>query len=117
MVADYSQFDAIIVIGVVIAGDTNHHEIIGDSTAQALVELSIAKKVPVINGILVVNNLAQAEARAGERNQPWQRICPSSSRNGAIYKKMEDEQKPVKRPPQRREKPYVCGAISLPVGA
>ena len=64
--ANHSDFDAIICIGVVIAGDTNHHEIIGDSTADALLDLSITQKVPVINGILVVNNLAQAEARAGE---------------------------------------------------
>lgn len=64
--AAHRRFDAIICIGVVIAGDTSHHEIIGDSTASALLDLSIAQKVPVINGILVVNNLAQAEARAGE---------------------------------------------------
>lgn len=64
--AEHSEFDAIICIGVVIAGDTNHHEIIGDSTATTLLDLSIAQKLPVINGILVVNNLAQAEARAGE---------------------------------------------------
>ena len=66
IVTEKAEFDAIICIGVVIAGDTNHHEIIGDSTAQALLDLSIAQKVPVINGILVVNNLAQAQARAGE---------------------------------------------------
>ena len=63
---EHSQFDAVLVIGVVIAGDTNHHNIIGDSTAIALQELSIQKQVPVINGILVVNTLAQAQARAGE---------------------------------------------------
>ncbi len=64
--AAHSHFDAILVIGVVIAGDTNHHNIIGDSTAIALQQISIQQKVPVINGILVVENLAQAEARAGE---------------------------------------------------
>ena len=64
--AKHSQFDAIICIGVVIAGDTNHHEIIGDSTATALLDISIAQQLPVLNGILVVNNLAQAQARAGE---------------------------------------------------
>jgi 6,7-dimethyl-8-ribityllumazine synthase len=64
--AAHTRLDAIIVIGVVIAGDTNHHNIIGDSTAIALQDLSIQQEVPVINGILVVNNLAQAEARAGE---------------------------------------------------
>ncbi|WPJ95606.1 6,7-dimethyl-8-ribityllumazine synthase [Coraliomargarita algicola] len=64
--AQHSHFDAIICIGVVIAGDTNHHEIIGNSTATALLDISIAQQLPVMNGILVVNNLAQAEARAGE---------------------------------------------------
>ena len=66
ILAAHRRFDAIICIGVVIAGDTSHHEIIGDSTAAALLDLSIAHRIPVINGILVVNNLAQAEARAGE---------------------------------------------------
>lgn len=60
------HFDAIICIGVVIAGDTSHHEIIGESTAAALLDVSISQDIPVINGILVVNTLAQAEARAGE---------------------------------------------------
>jgi 6,7-dimethyl-8-ribityllumazine synthase len=64
-IAQHSQFDAIIVIGVVIAGDTSHHEIIGNSTAHALLQVSLDQKVPVMNGILVVNNLEQAEARAG----------------------------------------------------
>ena len=63
--ADPARIDAVIALGVVIAGDTSHHTIIGDSTALALQELSIRQKVPVINGILVVNNLEQAEARAG----------------------------------------------------
>ena len=64
--AAQKTFDAIIVIGVVIAGDTMHHEIIGESTANSLLEVSLAHKVPVINGILVVNTQEQAEARAGE---------------------------------------------------
>ena len=64
--AKHGSFDAIICIGVVIAGDTNHHKIIADSSATALLDLSIAKKVPVINCILVVNNLAQAQARVGD---------------------------------------------------
>jgi len=67
VVATNPEFDAIIVIGVVIAGDTQHHNTIRDSTAMALQELSIRKQVPIINGILVVETLAQAEARAGEK--------------------------------------------------
>jgi len=63
--AAHIDLDAIIAIGVVIAGETNHHKVIGDSTAVALQSISLQQKMPVINGILVVNHRAQAEARVG----------------------------------------------------
>lgn len=64
--AAQKSFDAIIAIGVVIAGETMHHEIIGNSTAQSLVEVSLSHSIPVINGILVVDNQEQATARVGK---------------------------------------------------
>lgn len=63
ILADHSPLDAIIVLGVIIAGDTNHHNTIGDSTARALQEISIRQKIPVINGILVVSTIQQAQDR------------------------------------------------------
>ncbi len=65
MLADSTRYDAIIVLGVVIAGDTNHHDIIGQSTALALQEISIHRQIPIINGILVVNTSEQAQERVG----------------------------------------------------
>jgi len=67
LLAEADDYDAIIVIGVVIAGDTNHHNIIGDSTAVVLQQLAIEVNIPIINGILVVNTQQQAEARAGDQ--------------------------------------------------
>ncbi len=57
------RFDAVIALGVLIAGDTNHHEMVGDAVAAALMRVSLDTRIPVINGVIVVNNLAQAEAR------------------------------------------------------
>ncbi|MBC8039118.1 MAG: 6,7-dimethyl-8-ribityllumazine synthase [Opitutaceae bacterium] len=57
------RFDAVITLGVLIAGDTNHHEMVGDAVAAALMRVSLDTRIPVINGVIVVNNLAQAEAR------------------------------------------------------
>lgn len=57
------RFDAVIALGVLIAGDTNHHEMVGDAVAHALMRVSLDTRVPVINGVIVVNNQAQAEAR------------------------------------------------------
>ncbi len=57
------QFDAIIALGLVIAGDTNHHDVIAHSTAHAFHDVSTRTEVPVINGVITVHNQAQAEAR------------------------------------------------------
>ena len=57
------QCDAVIALGVIIAGDTNHHDMIARTTGQALHEISLRTEVPVINGILTVDDQAQAEAR------------------------------------------------------
>lgn len=92
--AAHRRFDAIICIGVVIAGDTNHHEIIGDSTAAALLDLSIAQKVPVINGILVVNNLAQAEARASEDINRGKEFAQAALEMAQFTKKWKTTQNP-----------------------
>ena len=61
--AHSGEFHSVIALGIVIAGDTSHHEQIGHTTAQALLDISIASRTPVINGILVVNNQEQAHER------------------------------------------------------
>lgn len=58
------RFDAIIALGILVAGDTNHHELVGDAVAHALMRAALDTRVPVINGVIVVNTAAQAEARA-----------------------------------------------------
>lgn len=55
--------DAVIGLGVLIAGDTSHHEMVGASVSHALQRVALDSGVPVINGVIVVNSLAQAKAR------------------------------------------------------
>lgn len=63
MAAELGEYDCLIALGVVIAGDTPHHEIIAHATAKSLIDISLRTEVPVINGIVVTLNRAQAEAR------------------------------------------------------
>lgn len=63
MLAETDEYDAVIALGVVIAGDTPHHEIIAHSTAIALQHIAVATTVPMINGIVVTNNEEQAKER------------------------------------------------------
>ncbi len=63
MLAQTDEYDCIIALGVVLAGETNHHEHIAHSTGVALQGIGIQSEVPVINGIIVANSLEQARAR------------------------------------------------------
>jgi 6,7-dimethyl-8-ribityllumazine synthase len=57
------RLDCVVGLGVLIAGDTNHHEMVGESVSHGLQQVALTTGVPVINGVIVVNSLAQARAR------------------------------------------------------
>ncbi len=57
-------YDGAVSLGCVIRGETFHFEIVAGESARALMDLSVARKLPLGNGILTVETLAQAEERA-----------------------------------------------------
>ena len=61
--ADRREFDALIALGVLIRGDTIHYEVIAYSATHGLQDVAIATRVPVINGVLTVENDDQARER------------------------------------------------------
>lgn len=62
--ANGKPYDAVIALGCVIRGDTIHFEIVSQESSRALMDLAVARKLPLGNGILTVNNEDQARARA-----------------------------------------------------
>ena len=60
-----SDVDAIIGIGCVIKGETNHNEYINQAVAHGLTNLSISSGKPCIFGVLTPNDMQQAVDRAG----------------------------------------------------
>ena len=61
--AQSGKRDCVIALGVLIGGDTNHHEMVGQSVSQALQQVALSTHTPVINGVIVANTLKQAQAR------------------------------------------------------
>ena len=57
-------YDAVVTLGCVIRGDTGHYDIVAGESARALMDLSVARRLPLANGILTVENEAQAWTRA-----------------------------------------------------
>ena len=57
-------YDGVVALGCVIRGDTIHFEIVSMESARALMDLAVARALPLGNGIVTVNTDAQAWARA-----------------------------------------------------
>lgn len=57
-------YDGVVALGCVIRGDTIHFDIVATESARALMDLAVARRLPVGNGILTVDTEAQAWARA-----------------------------------------------------
>lgn len=57
-------YDAFVVLGCVIRGETSHYDIVCNESARGVYDLVLAHKLALGNGILTVENEAQALARA-----------------------------------------------------
>jgi len=55
--------DAVVAIGAIITGDTDHDQVIADATAQGLTEVSLDRDTPVALGI-IGPGMSHDEARA-----------------------------------------------------
>jgi 6,7-dimethyl-8-ribityllumazine synthase len=62
-------YDGVVALGCVIRGETIHFEIVSHLSARGLMELSVARGLPIGNGIITVENEAQAFARARMEEQ------------------------------------------------
>jgi 6,7-dimethyl-8-ribityllumazine synthase len=70
LVHSHAPFDAYIALGCVIRGETSHYETVCNESARAIMDLTV-NGLLIGNGILTVENEAQALARAerGGRNK------------------------------------------------
>ena len=57
--------DAVIALGVLIQGETDHYEHIARETCAGLMQVSLEEGVHVALGVLTCRNREQAEARCG----------------------------------------------------
>jgi 6,7-dimethyl-8-ribityllumazine synthase len=62
-------YDGVVALGCVIRGETSHYDIVAGESARGLMEIAIAQRMPVGNGILTVDTREQAVARA--RPDKW----------------------------------------------
>ena len=67
------RYNAIVVVGAVIRGDTPHFDFVAGEASRGLADASTEYEIPIGFGLLTTDNMEQAEARAGGEhgNKGW----------------------------------------------
>ena len=60
-------YDAVIILGCVIRGETPHFDYICQGVTQGIARLNATNNIPVVFGLLTTENMQQAIDRAGGR--------------------------------------------------
>ncbi len=63
--AEYTEVDAIITLGCVIQGDTPHFDYVCQGATQGITQMQLQWNLPIIFGLLTVNDMQQALDRCG----------------------------------------------------
>ena len=63
--AESGRYDAVICLGAVIRGKTDHYEHIAGQAARGITDVALTTGVPVIFGVLTTDTVEQAMDRAG----------------------------------------------------
>jgi 6,7-dimethyl-8-ribityllumazine synthase len=66
-----TEYDAIILLGCIIKGETPHFDIISQSISDKVLETSLDKNTPIIFGVLTTNNENEAEERAASKGSEF----------------------------------------------
>jgi 6,7-dimethyl-8-ribityllumazine synthase len=62
-------YDGVVALGCVIRGDTIHFDIVAHQSARGLMDLAVARRMPIGNGIITVDTEEQAWLRARPEEQ------------------------------------------------
>jgi len=61
------RFDALVVLGAVVRGDTYHFEVVANESASGITSVTLETGVPIANGILTTDDEDQALARMSQK--------------------------------------------------
>lgn len=64
--ASSGRFNAVIALGAVVRGETQHHHYLNQSVFDALQDIMLAGKLPITLGVLTTENMEQALRRAAD---------------------------------------------------
>ena len=65
--AESGKYDAVIALGAVIRGDTDHYNYVCSEVSKGIAAIGLESGLPVLFGVLTCDTLEQALLRAGSK--------------------------------------------------
>lgn len=66
--SESGKYDAIICLGAVIRGETDHYEHVATEVTKGIASVSLGSGIPVLYGVLTTDTVEQAINRAGMKS-------------------------------------------------
>ncbi len=88
LLVDARRPDAVVALGVIIRGDTIHYELIASAATNGLMDVAVASRIPVINGVVVAETAAQARARCQGRIDRGAEFADAAIAMGALRRRL-----------------------------
>ena len=61
------RYDAVIAVGCIIKGKTDHYEFIANAITNSLLSISVKNRIPVSNTVLTCSSIKQATERSSKK--------------------------------------------------
>ena len=87
LLLEAGKYSCMIGIGVVIKGATSHHHLVAESAGNGIQSLALKHNIPIINGIIVTDNLEDAAERITGRLDRGNEFAQAAIEMGHLYKK------------------------------
>jgi 6,7-dimethyl-8-ribityllumazine synthase len=90
-VAQTGKYDAIICLGALIRGKTQHFQIISEECARGIQQVARDFDLPVTFGVITAETMEQAVERAGDRseNKGWESALAALEMAG-LYRQLKE---------------------------
>ena len=82
------QFNAIICLGAVIQGETDHYHYVCSEVSRGVGQVSIQLGLPVIFGVLTTSSLKQAMDRSGGKLNKGAESAEAAIEMGLLYQRL-----------------------------
>ncbi len=92
LMAQSNRFDAIICLGAVIRGETDHYTYICSEVSRGIGQVALEWGLPVIFGVLTTETVQQAIARSSGTTNKGAEAALSAIEMGWLYRKLKEGQ-------------------------